>query len=78
MDGDWEIHGPHLEVPIVYVGYALYDKWRPNLNISEKNRLEGTYVAIYPKAVYEVEEPEDWYKVSPEQRIDCFKRRIVI
>lgn len=75
IEDEWEIHGPHSDdVPRVYVGYAYYDKWQPSLSqhIPEKNRLDGIWVAIYPRAVYEIEEADEWNKVKTEQRIPVF------
>ena len=72
MDCDWEIHGPHPDVPVVYVGYAYYDKWHPHQHMPKERRVEGTWVAIYPRAVYEIEEADKWCQVEPEKRILIF------
>lgn len=56
---DWIIHGPHHpELPYqVYIGYA------------QVSRDEEIMVAIYPRAVYEIEDETRWGEVQPEQRI---------
>jgi hypothetical protein len=56
---DWEIHGPHKGMNYqVYVGYAQ--------NIITK---ECGCIVIYPKAIYWIEDPCDWWKCEPENRI---------
>jgi len=56
---NWEIHGPHKGMDYqVYVGYAQ--------DIVTK---EASCVAIYPKCVYLIEDPCDWWKCEPENRI---------
>jgi len=75
---EWEIHGPHDDMDYqVYVGYAVprdENKKCQSLgcNLSWKKCKKHTNfdcVAIYPKAVYHIEEPCDWAKVDPEDRI---------
>ncbi len=58
---NWEIHGPHSpELPYqVYVGYA----------ISKDDQSDCPLVAIYPRAVYEIEDRSDWGRVIPENKI---------
>ncbi len=57
---DWEVHGPHESFNYqVYVGYA----------ISQDDPEESALVAIYPRAVYEIEDRSDWYKPTSEQKI---------
>jgi hypothetical protein len=34
-----------------------------------KAHLRWVYVAIYPRAVYELDEASDWYKAYPENRL---------
>lgn len=78
-DEDWEIHGPHMEMNYqVYVGYG-YEDADPNAKcicpskevqiIHCKAHKRYTCVAIYPKAVYEIEDISDWWKAEPENRI---------
>lgn len=70
MEYEWEIHGPHQDMNyVVYVGYAYFDKWHPFLHIPEKNRPDGIWVVIYPRAVYEIDEELKWYIADPEQRV---------
>src|SRR6266702_5407294 len=60
LEEDWEIHGPHEGMNFqVYVGYA----------ISLADPQDTPCVAIYPKAVYEIEDPSAWGGVMPDQRI---------
>lgn len=74
IEDDWEIHGPHSDMNyVVYVGYAYYDKWQRSQQILVKNRLEGIWVAIYPRGVYEIEEEDKWNIIIPEQRIQIFE-----
>lgn len=73
MEDEWEIHGPHPEVPVVYVGYAYYDRQQPPQDAPAESRPDGIWVAIYPRAVYEIEEAEGWTKISQEQRITILK-----
>ena len=63
MKEEWEIHGPHHpELPYqLYVGYA----------ISQEDPSDCPLVAIYPKAVYEIEDRTNWGRVTPERRIEC-------
>ena len=50
--GDWEKHGPHEGMPfMVIIGLCRF--------IGTK---EETWVAIYPKRIYELENPCDWDK----------------
>ena len=60
IDEEWEVHGPHrdMEYP-VYVGWARLIGY-PN---------DYVCVAIYPRAVYRIDGPNDWYKVTPDDRI---------
>ncbi len=70
MEDDWEIRGPHQDMNyVVFVGYAYFDKLHPFLHIPEKYRRDGMWVAIYPRAVYEIEDELKWYMTDPEQRV---------
>ncbi len=66
LEEDWEIHGPHHpELPYqVYVGYA----------ISKDDPSDCPLVAIYPRAVYEIEDRSDWGKVTSENKIPIVER----
>jgi hypothetical protein len=56
---DWEVHGPHKGMNYqVYVGLAYIKKSK-----------EWTYVSIYPRSAYWIEDPCDWWKCEPENRI---------
>lgn len=63
---DWEIHGPHsADFNFqVYTGFA-YDG---------EEEDSGMWVVIYPRAVYEIDDAEDWYKRDPERRISIAPR----
>ncbi len=76
---DWEIHGPHQDMNYyVYVGYGYVDA-DPNAKCichSKNTQFRNCEahrrhycVAIYPKAVYEVEEPSCWWHTESENRI---------
>lgn len=55
---EWEVHGKHQDMDYdVYVGFA-YSKAKGNI-----------CVAIYPRSVYEVEEPGKWWDTKTEKRI---------
>ncbi len=74
---EWVVHGPHPEMKYqVYVGYVG--------NIPEANEKcicppgsglihcpvhGGCCVAVYPRAVYEIEDSSKWWDTKPENRI---------
>jgi hypothetical protein len=61
VEDDWEIHGPHPNMDYqVYVGTAYKDT---------PNGSEEMYVAIYPHAVYQIDDSDEWQTPSSEQRI---------
>ncbi len=61
---DWEIHGPHPDMNYqVYIGLA-----------KDKKTKEQGWVAIYPKSVYWIEDPSDWWKVGSENKIFKIRR----
>ena len=79
---EWEIHGPHPGMDYqVYVGYALPKDERGACQYSDcnlpwkkcKRHVNFYCVAIYPKAVYEIEEPSDWGSARSENRIPILK-----
>jgi len=54
FNADWEVHGPHKGMEFqVYIGYTK----------------DGLCVAIYPRAVYEIDDSSDWWKAYPDSRI---------
>ena len=56
LEADWEVHGPHSGMNYqVLVGYCK----------------DGTCVAIYPRVVYEIDDPDEWYRPDPEKRLFC-------
>lgn len=58
MKMEWEIHGPHQNMNYqVYVGDAI------------DSSGDTGYVAIYPRAVYEIDNSFDWWKPEPERKI---------
>jgi len=62
---EWDIHGPHPEMDYqVYIGRVVYDDQHRSGRAGFR-----TYVVIYPRAVYEIDSPSDWYRVEPENRI---------
>ncbi len=76
---DWEIHGPHEGMNYqVYVG-GVYREADPKAKCvcsSKKTRLiycdahkQESYVVIRPNAVYQIEDPSDWWKPKAEDRI---------
>ena len=78
FESDWEIHGPHQDMNYqVYVGYAKSKPEGKCIWSSKKIIRTGCSVhdiihcvAIYPKSVYEIEEPEKWGEDAiPENRI---------
>lgn len=55
----WEVHGPHQDMPYqVFIGWCRETK-------GNKERL----VAVYPRRIYEIEDPADWWKARPEDAI---------
>lgn len=75
---EWEVHGPHPGMNYqVYVGYVgsipeTNDKCtcRPPNILYADCPVHGVFcVAIYPGAVYQVEDPSKWSDTKPEERI---------
>ncbi len=76
LKSEWEIHGPHRDMDYqVYVGYAMPSNEKEQRRYCilpwKQCKVHPNYycVAIYPKAVYEIDDPNSWYKVSKEDRI---------
>lgn len=77
-DDKWEVQGPRQDMNYqVYVGRA-FEKPLPvyttctcnTIGVGQcKKHLNGFYVAIYPRAVYEIQSPDDWLKVRQDKRI---------
>jgi len=78
---EWEIHGPHPDMNyVVYVGRA-YESLDVGIECSCRKSIatcvkhkEGFYVAVYPKAVYAIDESADWWRQKPEDRIPVKNR----
>lgn len=74
---EWIVHGPHKDMNYqVYVGYAgnmpaLGAKCScpPGSQRTYCPVHGGCCVAVYPRGVYEVEEPSKWWDTQPEDRI---------
>jgi len=74
---EWEVHGPHQDMNYkVYLGYVDFvpkrsDKCicRPGIQYTYCPVHGGCCVAIYPRAVYEIEEMSKWWDIKPENRI---------
>ena len=81
-EDDWEVHGPHHDMDYqVYIG-RVFEQPLPVYTFctcatkgidSCKKHENGFNVAIYPKAVYEIQSPEEWLKVSEDDRITIKK-----
>jgi hypothetical protein len=77
---DWEIHGPHRDMNyVVYVGKA-YESLDHTLECCCDKAImkcvkhkKGFYVAIYPRAVYDICDSSDWWKPKREDRIPVKK-----
>ncbi len=79
LERDWEIHGPHQDMSYhVYVGYAYSEAEEGARCICPGGEIQYTHcpahkhyycVAIYPRAVYEIEQPWKWWDIYPENRI---------
>lgn len=78
LSEEWEIHGPHQGMNYqVYVGYALRKDKKEKCRFPDcslpwtacKRHVNFDCVAIYPKAVYRIQEPSDWAKATAEDRI---------
>ena len=77
-DDQWDVPGPHPEMDYqVFIGRA-YEQPPAVYTIctckttgydSCKKHQNGIYVAIYPRAVYEIQSIEDWDKVRPDEKI---------
>ncbi|MBA7500360.1 MAG: hypothetical protein GH144_01250 [Clostridia bacterium] len=74
---EWEIHGPHPQMNYqVYVGYVDFIP-APDAKCTCPPGSQRTYcpvhggccVAVYPRAVYEIEEISKWWDTKPEDRI---------
>ena len=82
LEDAWEKHGPHHpEMHYqVYIGRA-YEKLDLSIPCNcthgvhncQKHR-DGFYVAIYPRAVYCINHPDDWWNVKVEDRIPVIER----
>lgn len=78
---DWEIHGPHQNMNyVVYIG-KVYESLDQTLECSCAEAIttcgkhrDGFYVAIYPRAVYAIDEPPGWRQPKQEDRIPVKKR----
>ena len=74
---EWEVHGLHKDMDCqVYVGYAdnIPGPGEKCSCPAGTQRIGcpvhgGCCVVVYPRAVYEVEEPSKWWDVWPEDRI---------
>ena len=59
---EWEIHGPHQNMNYqVLIGWAFDDKDNWQL------------VAVYPRAVYAIDEADKWYQMDSKNRIYCLR-----
>jgi hypothetical protein len=80
---EWEVHGPHSpEMPYqVYIGRAFSEPVPGAKCICPKGlrrvscpaHRQDFWVAIYPRGVYQIDSPEDWWKVTPDQKIPVLK-----
>lgn len=78
-EDEWEVHGPHQDMNyLVYIG-RVFEQPIPVYTLCTcatmgidrcKKHVNGFYVAIYPRAVYEVQSPDDWLKVREDERIE--------
>ena len=60
LRSDWEIHGPNQDMEYqVYVGTAI--------DADGQDR----YVVIHPRAVYEIDDRNDWSRPEGDRRIYC-------
>ena len=83
-DDEWEVHGPQQDMNYqVYVGRA-FEKPLPvyttctcrTIGVDKcKKHQNGFCVAIYPKAVYEIQLPDDWDKVRKDEIIELDGRK---
>ncbi len=63
LSEEWIVHGPHPGMNYqVFIG-PVFDE-----------DGDGFYVVIRPRGVYQIEEPSDWWKAMPEDRIPCIDR----
>lgn len=76
LKNEWEIHGPHQDFNYqVYVGYALPRNKKDKCKVCDlpwmkcKAHVNFYCVAIYPRAVYEIEDPTKWASPTEEDRI---------
>ncbi len=73
----WEVHGPHPDMPFqVFIGYAFVRRegkcicpYPPEFTRNDCPVHGYVCVALYPRAVYEIESPSKWWDISPENRI---------
>lgn len=56
-----ETHGPHYP-DMDYVVYIVYVK-------DIENSKDQFWVSIYPRAIYSIDDPSDWWRADPESRI---------
>ena len=73
-EDEWEIHGPHQDMNYeVLIGpaYKKVDLSVP-CNCEQNNcqrHHDGFFVVIYPKTVYRIDDPDDWWKPKKEDKI---------
>lgn len=62
LSKEWEIHGPHQGMNYqVLIGWAY----------ENENKDSWHMVAVYPRAIYEIEDESKWWDVGSKNRIYC-------
>jgi hypothetical protein len=80
---EWEVHGPHRGMPYeVYIVAAFFEAVPGAKCICPKSaqlvscpaHRQDIWVAIYPRGVYQIDDPDDWWKVTPDMKIPVIYR----
>lgn len=62
---NWEVHGPHENMN--------YKVWVGEVQTLDKKPIIGNsyqfYIAVYPRQIFMIDDPSDWWKTSPENLI---------
>lgn len=83
LDSEWEVHGPHNGMNYqVFIGCCSFiPKEGDKCICPEGSQLTYCpihgfqWVAIYPWAIYGIDDSRDWWKVTAEDRIPVIKQK---
>jgi hypothetical protein len=75
-EDEWEIHGPHQDMDYQVLVGPVYEKLNHTIPCNctqgyhkcQKHR-DRLYVVIYPRGVYYINDPDDWWKKNQKDRV---------